>query len=399
MHTRRDFLKNATLASASLMMPNFLKDLGTNKLSTEGKKLIVIQLSGGNDGLNTCVPFRNDIYYNSRTQLAIPKNEVLKLNNEIGLNPVMKGLKDIYEEGYLSILNSVGYPNPDRSHFRSMDIWHTGSNSDEYWKTGWLGRYLDNSCTGCAEPHKVLEVDDTLSLAVKGRDLKALALENPKRLYQGTQSKYFKSLANSYQQQDVHGHSDLDYLYKTMIETMESAEYVYETSKIFKSKVDYPQSRLARQLKTVAELLCSGVDTNVFYVSLSGFDTHVRQKGQQERLLTQYSEAIAALVKDLKQNNRLNDTLIMTFSEFGRRVEQNASGGTDHGKANNLFFIGGKLKKAGIYNDMPNLAKLDEGDVSWEIDFRQIYATVLHDWLEVDDQQILKRKFKRLKLF
>ncbi len=398
MNTRRDFIKYSALASASLMMPNFLKGLGQQNLHHQGKKLIIIQLSGGNDGLNSCVPYRNDIYYRSRMQLGIPQNKVLKLSDEMGLNPAMTGLRNLYEQGLLSILNSVGYPNPNRSHFRAMDIWHTGSHSDEYWETGWLGRYMDNSCVGCAEPHKVLEVDDTLSLAVKGNQAKALALSDPARLYKTTQDKYLRDLVAASQEHKQKGRSDLDYLYKTMAETMESAEYVYETSKVYKSRLSYPNGRFAKQLKTVAELICSGIDSSVFYVSLAGFDTHVHQKGQQERLLTQYSEAVAALVKDLKQNRRLEETLIMTFSEFGRRVAQNASGGTDHGKANNLFLIGGKLQQAGMYNEAPNLAQLDDGDVRWQIDFRQVYATLLHDWLGVDDEEVLGRAFTRLAL-
>ncbi|MEL6653461.1 MAG: DUF1501 domain-containing protein, partial [Bacteroidota bacterium] len=164
------------------------------------------------------------------------------------------------------------------------------------------------------------------------------------------------------------------------------------------SKAEYPGTEIGRRLKLIAELICSDVDTTVFYVSLSGFDTHVRQRNVQDRLLRQYAEAVAAFTEDLQQNQRFDDTMIMTFSEFGRRVSQNASGGTDHGKANNLFLMGGKLQRPGIFNQAPDLSKLDEGDVQWEIDFRQVYATLLDDWLGVADEAILQRKFKKLRL-
>lgn len=397
MSSRRDFLKYSSLASAATLMPGFLSNLAGKALNPNGKKLVIIQFSGGNDGLNTCIPYRDDGYFQARPSLAIPSTEVLPLTDELALNPTMTGLRSLYDEGLVTILNRVGYPNPDRSHFRSMDIWHSASNADEYWNTGWLGRYLDADCVGCAKPHKILEIDDLLSLAVKGTESKALALQDVKRLLRSTQDRYVKSLSEAYEaaSQDE---SNLDYLYKTMAETVNSAEYLHQQSRIYRSTIDYPQGKLGKQLKLVAELLISGVDTSVFYVSLSGFDTHVRQRGQQDRLLKQYSEAVSAFVKDLKQNNQLNDTLIMTFSEFGRRVAQNASGGTDHGKANNLFLIGGGLKQAGVYNAAPDLTQLDAGDVPFDIDFRQVYATVLKDWLDADDEAILARKFKRLKL-
>ena len=397
MPTRRDFLKYSSLASAATLMPGFLNSLTSNSLDADGKKLVIIQFSGGNDGLNTCVPYRNDAYYRARPSLGISAQEVLPVTDEVGLNPAMEGLRSLYDEGLLTILNQVGYPNPDRSHFRSMDIWHSASNSDEYWSTGWLGRYLDSDCAGCAQPHRVLEIDELLSMAVKGESTKGLALQDPARLMRITKDPYIQALS----QRNSASHSEdtnLDYLYKTMTETVNSAEYIHQQAQKFRSQANYPQGPFGKQLKLVAELLISGVDTSVFYVSLSGFDTHVRQLNQQARLLKQYSEAITAFVQDLKEQNRLEDTLIMTFSEFGRRVEQNASGGTDHGKANNLFLIGGALQSPGIFNAMPDLTRLDQGDLQYEIDFRQVYATVLKDWLGADDQEILGRKFQRLPL-
>ena len=391
MYTRRDFIKASGLASTATLMPAFLSKLDHKNHIGSAKKLIIIQLSGGNDGLNTCIPFRNDNYYRSRPQLGIGKGEVLALNDEMGLNPAMSAFRELYDKGQVSILNSVGYPNPDRSHFRSMDIWHTASNSDEYWDHGWLGRYLDSACSGCASPHKVVEVDDTLSLANKGTRTKGLAMRDPDRLYKATQDPYLQALNNG--AGNISEDNDLDFLYKTMTETIQSAAYLHSKVQKYKSRIKYPATKFGREIKLIAELIGSGVETDVFYLSLTGFDTHVRQRGQHDRLLKQYSEGVSALVRDLKQIGVFRDTLIMTFSEFGRRVEENASGGTDHGKANNLFLIGDRLKRTGVINENPDLSQLDDGDLKYKLDFRNVYADVLKNWLEADDTNILKRSF------
>ncbi|MEO0895765.1 MAG: DUF1501 domain-containing protein [Bacteroidota bacterium] len=375
-------------------MPKFLTSDIFHADQANGRKLVIIQLSGGNDGLNTLVPFEDDLYYQNRPAIGIGKEEVLKITDLQGFNPAMEAMREIFDRGEMTILNEVGYPNPDRSHFRSMDIWHTGSNSDEFWDTGWLGRYLDHSCTGTAKPHDILEVGGALSLAAKGVDNNGIALTNPKQLANITRDPWMKALSEHAQD----ANSDLDYLYKTLAATQESASYIHEKAKTYQSKIAYPQHAFGKQMKMIGELICSGIETSVFYVSLSGFDTHVRQKAQHTRLLTQYSQAVGALVKDLKQNGQLDNTLIMTFSEFGRRVKQNASGGTDHGKANNLYLIGGNLKQAGVYNETPDLAGLDKGDLQWKIDFRRVYADVLSNWMGVDDKAILKREFQPLGL-
>ncbi|MEM8897978.1 MAG: DUF1501 domain-containing protein [Bacteroidota bacterium] len=395
MNTRREFLKISSLASAAFLTPAFLQSACNRSYESNGKKLVIIQLSGGNDGLNTVVPYQNDLYYNARQSLGVSASEVIKLNDEQGLNPVMQPFYELYDEGMVSILNAVGYPNPNRSHFRSMDIWHTATDSDQYTETGWLGRYLDHSCSGCAEPHLLVEIDDGLSLAVKGEEVKGLGVRDPKRLYEATQDKYLRALESNKPKEN---HDALSYLYKTMTETISSAEYIYEKSNAKKTNRTYPVNEFGRKLKLISELIQSDVATEIFYVSLSGFDTHVRQRPQQDRLLKMYSEALKVFVDDLKVNGRLDDTLIMTFSEFGRRVSQNASGGTDHGKANNLFLIGGDLKNPGIFNPAPDLSKLDAGDVHYQIDFRQVYASVLKDWLGADDQLILGKSFTPLSI-
>jgi len=399
--TRRDFFKFSALASASLMIPNFIRELqakeAAEKFAASGaKKLVIVQLSGGNDGLNTVVPFKNDIYYGSRNSIAIKENDVLKITDELGFNPAMPKFKLLYENGYLSVINNVGYPNPDRSHFRSMDIWQSASDSSKYVSSGWIGRYLDSECDECKNPYTAIEVNDSLSLALKGEKNNGIAVENPERFFISTSEKYFSDVAQA--NKNHHDNENVSYLYKTIVEATSSAEYVYKTSKIYKSKIEYPKGQFSANLKTIAELIGSGIDTKVFYVSLGGFDTHIGQNGKQENLLKELSEGLYSFTEDLKGNNMLNDVFIMTFSEFGRRVKQNASGGTDHGTANNIFVINGNLKKPGFYNSAPDLTNLDNGDLKYEIDFRNIYAEILSKWLNVNDRKILGGSFNGLNL-
>ncbi len=379
-----------------MLIPQFLKAYEAQAMgqtmAPSGKILVVVQLSGGNDGLNTVVPFRNDIYYRERPTIAIRPENVLKLNDDIGLHPAMTPLKALYDEGLVTVINNVGYPNPDRSHFRSMDIWQTGSDSDQYLQTGWLGRYLDK--TDKARPYNALEVDDTLSLALKGDRLNGLAVLDPKKLYNQTRSGLVRNLS----QQHDHDHETVGYLYKTLAETVSSAEYVFDKATVRSTMATYPAHELGNRLKTVSQLIQSGVATSVYYVSISGFDTHINQPGQQERLLKQYAEAVGAFMADLKAAGRQNDVMLMTFSEFGRRVKQNASNGTDHGTASNVFLIGGGLPSQRVLNEAPNLSDLTEGDLKYTVDFRQIYATLLRHYLGADDVAILGRRFDALKL-
>lgn len=398
MTSRRDFLKRSALTTAGTMLiPNFLKALeatAPGSFASE-KILVVVQLSGGNDGLNTVIPYQDDLYYSYRPQLAIPKEKVLKASDLLGFNPALEKLNVLYDKGYLTVINNVGYPNPDRSHFRSMDIWQSASDSSEYLSTGWIGRYLDASCAGCNTAHQAIEVDDILGLALKGASIKGMAVRNPVRLYKAMHDPFIQQLNDNNAASEINDPS-LHYLYKTLAETVSSADYIYDRSKVSRGAATYPSNEFAGRLKTIASLINAGVETKVYYVSLSGFDTHVRQNAQHERLLSTYAESVYAFIDDLEKTNRFKDVLIMTFSEFGRRVSQNASGGTDHGTANNLFVMGRNLKKKGFLNGNPDLRKLDNGDLIYQTDFRSIYATLLNKWLAADDTRILSQKFPLL---
>lgn len=392
---RKEFIQVGSLATASLMLPKFLKAFETNTLVPAGNKVVVVlQLSGGNDGLNTVIPVRNDLYYKARPGLGIGKTKALSLTDEIGLHPALNVFKELYDDGTLSIINSVGYPNPDRSHFRSMDIWQTASQSTEYWTSGWIGRYLDAQCSGCDKPTQAIEIDDVLSLSMKGSNINGMALKDPRRLYGTANEKFFRDIIKS--RQGETGEASVDYLYKTMSQTLSSADYIFKQSRLHPTSADYPNTDLGKSLKTIASLIFSDINTKVYYVSLGSFDTHINQQMQQQRLFTEMNEAVKVFVKDLKSNHRFDDVLLFTFSEFGRRVSQNASGGTDHGTANNMFMISGGLKQKGLINSLPDLSDLQDGDLKYKVDFKNVYATVLNKWLNADAKTILGKQYEYL---
>lgn len=392
---RKEFIQIGSLATASMLLPRFLKAFESKNAVPPGNKVaIVLQLSGGNDGLNTVIPFQNDLYYKARPALGIASSKVLKLSDEVALHPALSAFRQLYDEGNLGIINSVGYPNPDRSHFRSMDIWQSASTSDQYLSSGWIGRYLDAQCHQCDKPTQAIEIDDVLSLALKGNEMNGLAVKDPKRLYGTSNEAFFKDIRAGY----VAPHHDqpVDYLYKTLAETLSSADYIFRQSRLHPTNAEYPRTELGNSLKTIASLIFSDINTKIYYVSLGSFDTHVNQSAQQQRLFTEMNNAIAAFVNDLKANHRFEDVLLFTFSEFGRRVAQNASNGTDHGTANNMFLVSGGLRQKGLINPVCDLADLQDGDLKFKVDFKEVYATILNKWLDADDAGILGKKYTHM---
>lgn len=383
---RRQFLKAGTLATASLLLPNFLKAMSSPEALERGNKvLVILQLSGGNDGLNTIVPIRNDIYFRERQTIAV--DNALALTDEAGIHPALPFFKTLYDRGELAVLNNVGYPDPNKSHFRSMDIWHSASRSDEYLESGWIGRYLDQACYDCDHPTQALEVNDMLSLALKGKQKKAFAFKDPKKLYQTSREEYFNTLYQEHKHQ--HEEETVAYLYQTLGDTINNADYIFEQSKARKTAAAYPDSVLGKDLKTISSLIKSDINTQVYYLQVGSFDTHINQQQRQESLFHTINDAVEAFVDDLKKNGLFQHVMLMTFSEFGRRVAQNASNGTDHGTANQLFFLSGGLKRQGLLNALPDLTQLNEGDLQYTEDFRKVYATLLKNWLDADSTKIL----------
>jgi uncharacterized protein (DUF1501 family) len=384
---RKTFIRTSSLAAASFLFPNFLSALTLPEaIEMNGKTLIILQLSGGNDGLNTIIPVKNDIYYSSRNQISIKEDQALLLTDEAAINPNLRYFKELYDNGELAVMNNVGYPEPNKSHFRSMDIWQSASDSNQFVNTGWLGRYLDEACHDCANPTQAIEVDDLLSLAMKGENKKAIALKDPKKLYDNSQESLYRQLSADHHD---HDHDLASYLYTTLGNTVNNSEYIFKESKAKPTDKTYPSTQIGKDFKTIASLIKSDINTQVYYLSVGSFDTHTNQNQKQNQLFKTIDEAVEVFVKDMKDNGKFNDVMIMTFSEFGRRVAQNASNGTDHGTANQMFFISGGLKKKGLLNQLPDLSNLNDGDLLHTEDFRKVYATVLKRWLNTNDHKIL----------
>lgn len=388
-----------TIGSNSNNAPDFLKT-ASGFVPKSHRKLLVVQLSGGNDGLNTIVPYLQDAYYSNRPNIGIVKNDLLLLNDEYGFNSSLAGLRDICFNSFLSIINNVGYPNPTRSHFKSLDIWKTASSSNNLLSTGWLGRYLDASCESQDQfKLKAVEISDILSLALKGENFKGVSFENIDELLQELNSKQIGRFARHYETHKPLANNDLDYIYQTIYNGQKSVKNVHQAYKNIDLNSSFPKSNLGKDLQTVAELMLSDDNTQIFYVSHGTFDTHVKQKGKHKQLLKALGDSLKSFVDVMIKHQKFNEICILVFSEFGRRVHENGSDGTDHGAGNNLFIISPHLRQSGVYNPLCNLENLVNGDIGYEIDFRQIYASILEDWLLTDSEPILNKQFEKLPIF
>ena len=392
---RRTFLRQSAIASTSLWVPAFIRHYQSERLSSRHKKiLVVIQWSGGNDGLNTLVPLGQDTYYQLRPNLALRGEEVISLTPELGMHASLAPLVDGIHQGFIQPVNQVGYPNPDRSHFRSMDIWQSASGSDQTWSTGWLGRYLDHECAGCS-PHSAIEVGDALTLALKGKERQGFVLEDPELLQRAASNPYLRALAG---RPVTRSEGVVPYLYKVMQETHSSADLLGQAYRAHPPSRDFPATPLGKQLEIIARLILSDEDIHIFYASLTGFDTHANQKPAQSRLLKEYAEALQIFMAELQHHQLWQDTLVLTFSEFGRRVAENASRGTDHGAANQVWLAGGSLTGDPLRRSVPDLSKLIDGDLAFRTDFRSIYQAILGQWLATDANQVLNRDFPEFSL-
>lgn len=429
--TRRAFLtKGLTMLAAGGTVPSFISrtafavgdpfDLSQTQKDSgvDGKILVVVQLSGGNDGLNTIVPWADDAYHSARPGLAIGGDTALKVNDYLGLHPALASLKGLYDDGRMSVVQGVGYPNPNRSHFRSMDIWHTANPKDEAIRSGWLGRYFDSQCAGSgpnnqaagieasamADPQAGISIGETNRLAMQGEIAMPLSLEDVRDYqYKGKNPDAFAAL-----HLDADGKGapkgteagELDFLTRTAMDAQVSSERVLQAIETHRTAQDYPRGSYGEGLRMVAAMIRGQMPTRVYYVSLGGFDTHAGQAGRHDRLMREFAQGIGAFMADLKQQGNDERVAVMTFSEFGRRVKQNASGGTDHGAAAPMFFFG-KRVNPGILGRHPSLTDLDSGDLKYNVDFRNAYAAVLNQWLDVPPEtigQILGARFEPLPL-
>lgn len=416
LFTRRDFLKSAAIASAGAFMPAFLANtlraaVPEGALLRAGQPipgfkddriLVMLQMGGGNDGLNTVIPYGDDTYYKARPNLGVAKKDVLRVDDYTGLHAGLKDLKALYDDGRVALINGVGYPNPNRSHFRSMEIWHTASDAEEYLRDGWIGRYFDNCCSGEAQPVAGVAVDSVPPQAFDGRRGLGVAFEQPDRFrWQAgadvDNESVFRALNKIDEATEVKSVTTLDFLRHTAANMALSSDRVKDAGRKERARLEYPNSELGRDLRTVADMILGGLPTRLYYVSFTGFDTHANQTGTHERLLGQVGAAVAAFHGDLKKAGASGRVLTMAFSEFGRRVAENASRGTDHGTAAPMFLVGDAVH-AGLHGRYPSLTNLDNGDLRHTVDFRAVYASVLEQWFAVDAAQVLTRKFDTLKL-
>jgi uncharacterized protein (DUF1501 family) len=356
--------------------------------------LVLINLQGGNDGLNCVVPHGDAQYYQLRPSIGISRNDVLSINDRIGFNPVMRSFKAMYDKGMVAVVQSVGYPNPDHSHFRSTEIWQTAA-PDKYEHTGWLGRYLDeaglpkeNLFNGVA----ISQVLPEVMVAAK-TDVPAIAQINGYGLISDRNNSASMAYAK------LIGDNRLPFSSPYLAHVAEIEDHAQRGSQElpkliagYKSQASYPATPLGRSLALAAQIVGSNVGTRVLYVQHGSFDTHIGQKPTQDRLLGELSDALKAFYDDLAAHGNDNRVLTMTFSEFGRRAAENASRGTDHGEASPLFLIGGGVK-GGIYGAYPDLANTNMGNLKFDTDFRSVYATVLERWMGRPSAPILRGQF------
>jgi uncharacterized protein (DUF1501 family) len=434
LQTRREFLRRTILTSAlSWTVPTFLANtfsalqaeaMDRATQITTGKDstiLVVLQMAGGNDGINTVVPYASDHYYKARPRIGIKASDVLKLNDSIGLNPGLAGFRELYDHGNLAIVQGVGYPNPNRSHFRSTEIWQTASDSEKFEKYGWIGRYFDNACAG-SDPTVGVTVGRQTPQAFAAASPKGVSVDNPAnyRFINSENGPDGQMMEHSYrelneqdansggsisaisgpaQMQTQRRGSVMDFLERTALDAQVSSDEIRAISARVDNKATYPASQLGNSLKLVSKLIGGGLSTRIFYVSQGGYDTHTNQVGNHQRLLADLGDSVKSFVEDMKAQGNMGRVLLMTFSEFGRRVSDNANSGTDHGAAAPMFVVGDRVH-AGLLGQYPSLAPGDlfEGDIKYTVDFRSVYASVLETWLKTRSEPILGRKFQPLQL-
>jgi uncharacterized protein (DUF1501 family) len=437
IYTRRLFInRGVQLLSLAGTLPMFLDhgahcmaaDFAANPAGSgrpDDHVLVVLQLAGGNDGLNTVIPLGNDDYLKARPTLGVKKSAALQLTDEWGLHPSCSGFKKLYDAGDLAIVHAVGYPNANRSHFRATDIWTTAQ-PDRHGTSGWLGRYCDAACAGedpgnasatkkTAAPETAIALDVEPPPALQGVNYIPLTFapnngqggkgrggQGPQQMSGDLVAKLNGNPGSAEMMDSRHapsaGAAETEFIQRTALNARIYADKIKNISATIENKATYPQTALASNLKLVAQLIASNLPTRVYYVKLGGFDTHANELQNHPRLLEEVSGGIAAFIDDLKQLGQLNRTTLMTFSEFGRRVHENGSG-TDHGEAAPMFLAGGAVK-AGLHGVFPSLApeKLNRGDVPFTTDFRSVYATLLSKWMGADDQKIMGAKFDAVDL-
>jgi uncharacterized protein (DUF1501 family) len=409
--TRREFLRLSSsgigLLAFGRFAPEFLVQSTRAAPAPEKDRriLVLVQLAGGNDGLNTVVPYQDDDYQRLRPSLALKKPDVLAINDQLGLHPACVGLHRLLQEGRLGVVQNVGYPNPNRSHFRSMEIWETASESHEYMPTGWVGRYLDAACVGApADGAAPARGGDPLAMNLTQELPQAFGGTQPHPVFSlapggavGARgdATLLEQLAGTSAEEPAS--SNQGFLRSSLMDALVTEKKVQRVIGAYKSDGAYPSGNFAQALKNTAALIAARLPTRVYFVSLAGFDTHSAQLNAHASLLKQLSEGLAAFQADLTAKGLDGQVLTMTFSEFGRRPSENDSRGTDHGTAAPLFVMGPGLQGGSLHGTAPTLAGLAKNqDLAYTTDFRSVYATVLDRWLGAPADAVLGQRFDRL---
>jgi uncharacterized protein (DUF1501 family) len=422
--TRREFLRTSVLGAAlSWTVPVFIErtfcalnaEAADSSLQiatgADHPILVVLQLAGGNDGLNAVVPYADDAYYRARPTIGIARAKVLDLNGRVGLNPALTPFKTLYDEGHLALVQGVGYPNPNRSHFRSTEIWQTASDAAKIIRTGWLGRYFDNCCSGegatagvalGAKLPQSFTSDNPTGITLNPNARLGFAKESDpaeqalfNQLNGIDQDSASGASIGELSGPNSSGMSPIEYLQRTALDAQIGTDKIAGILRRVKPETTYPKTRLANSLSLISRLITGGLPTRVYYASQGGYDTHSAQENSHNRLLGELANAVSAFSQDLKQKGVFDRVMIITFSEFGRRVAENASKGTDHGTAAPMFVCGGAVKP-GIFGAQPTLENLDAGDLVYNIDFRAVYASILNQWLKAPAAKVLGRDFPSL---
>ena len=375
---RRNFLTlTGTFTGGLLVLPDFLHAFGSqNNLVTGEQCIVFVQLNGGNDGLNTFIPYDNSLYYDLRTKIALNKDVVVGKNKGMAFHPSLKDFAQMQQNGDLTVIQNVGYPEPIRSHFRSQEIWQTATDSNKYINEGWLGRYLDLQCNG-HQATAGINLDSIDNLALKGMEPNSITVKDPNR---------FKVKLNKDENVKLSDNPQLDFVRKIANSVTEGSDEIQKALAKSKTEISYPKSGLSKNLEWIARLIKGNLNSKVYYTSLGGFDTHDNQLAIHERKLADLNDALFSFYQDLKQAQLLQNVTVVVFSEFGRRVKDNGNG-TDHGTAAPMFIIGGN-NKGTILGNNPNLSDLDNGDLKYEIDFRSVYASLLKEKMNFDYSKI-----------
>lgn len=409
--TRRHFLRTGVVGGAlAATLPAFLDQTLMRIEAAEAASvlqrahgrdapiMVLMQLGGGNDGLNTLIPLENDHYRRARPRLGQVENAALRLTDDVGLHESLTGLKALYDDGLLGIVQGVGYPNPNRSHFRSTEIWHTGSPEERKQNEGWVGRYFDNYCQGMA-PETGISLTDIPPQAFEGAGSMGITFTNPNQFRFNDDADLVSGdsigMAGGFARRD--GNDTLAFLERTHLDARVSSDTLHDTLRRVPVPGGFPGNRLGSDLSLIARLIGGGMSTRVYYCSHGGYDTHANQMGAHARLLKELGDGLEAFWREMKRQGNERRVCLLVFSEFGRRLAENGSQGTDHGAAAPLLVMGGGVK-GGLHGAAPLLApnQLVRGDPVHTIDFRQVYATVLEQHLRVGAAPILGQRFDRV---